>query len=194
MHNFVYLFAGDGGEGFLVDPGFEGARLVEEARQLGVRVTHVLVTHGHHDHVSDIPAVKRLTGATVLAHDSADHPVDGRLAHGARLRIAGLQVEAVHTPGHRFDSVCYIVEGSHLLTGDTLFVGECGRVDLPGSDVAAMHRTLTETLPSLPPHLVVCPGHDYGPKPLSTLEEERHSNYTMKPRTLDEFVRFMAEP
>jgi len=73
-------------------------------------------------------------------------------------------------------------------------VGECGRVDLPGSDPAAMHRSLLTTLATLPGELVICPGHDYGRTPTSTLAEERRSNYTLRPRSLDEFLRFMAEP
>src|SRR5207248_237448 len=120
-----------------------------------------------------------------------------------------------HTPGHRFDSVCYVVDarsdsegrdaaaepqrggrvtGTHLLTGDTLFVGECGRVDLPGSDPVAMHRSLLTTLAKLPDDLVVLPGHDYGSRPTSTLGEERRTNYTLKSRSLDEFLAFMSEP
>ena len=193
MENFVYLFA-RAGEGFLVDPAFEAPRLLDLVRAEGVRVTHVLATHGHHDHVSGIPEVKKALGAEVVAHASADHPVDRKVAHAERLRVGGLEVEVVHTPGHRFDSVCYVVEGTHLVTGDTLFVGECGRVDLPGSDPRAMHESLLKTLRGLPDDLVVCPGHDYGPRPLSTLGEEKRTNYTMEPRCIEEFLRFMAEP
>jgi glyoxylase-like metal-dependent hydrolase (beta-lactamase superfamily II) len=103
-----------------------------------------------------------------------------------------MEVEVVHTPGHRFDSVCYLVDGTHLLTGDTLFVGECGRVDLPGSDPVAMHRSLTQTLRALPDELIVLPGHDYGATPTSTLGEQKRTNATMQPRSLDEFLDFVT--
>jgi glyoxylase-like metal-dependent hydrolase (beta-lactamase superfamily II) len=193
MQNFVYLFA-RGGEGFVVDPAWEAPRLLREAEALGVRITHVLVTHGHPDHVNGVEAVRRATGAKVLAHESADHPLDLKLADGQVVDVAGLRIEVVHTPGHRFDSACYVVEGTHVLTGDTLFVGECGRVDLPGSDVRAMHHSLTQKVARLPGGLIVCPGHDYGPAPLSTIADETRSNYTLKPRTVEEFERFMREP
>lgn len=192
MANFVYLFA-NGNEGFLVDPAFEVPRLLREVETRGARITHILATHGHPDHIQGIEPVKRATGARVAGHESADHPLDVKLHDGEVLSIAGMRVEVIHTPGHRFDSVCYLVDGTHIVTGDTLFVGECGRVDLPGSDVRAMHHTLLVKLAALPGELIVCSGHDYGPKPLSTLAEERRTNYTLKPRTLDEFMAFMRE-
>lgn len=193
MGNFVYLF-GEGGNAVVVDPGFEILRLLAEIDALGMRLTHILATHGHPDHIQGIDAVQRATRAKIAAHASADHPVDVRLNDGDMLDAGGVRVEVVHTPGHRFDAACYVVNGTHILTGDTLFVGECGRVDLPGSDVRAMHHTLLTKLAALPGGLIVCPGHDYGPTPTSTLARERETNYTLKPRTLEEFVAFMREP
>lgn len=194
MANFAYLLADDAGEGLLVDPAWDVPLLLKEAEAAGIRVRAILATHGHHDHVNGIPEAKRATGAPVHAHRSADHPHDVPLDDGQVFRVGALEVRVVHTPGHRFDSVCYVVDGTHVLTGDTLFVGECGRVDLPGSSVPDMWRSLNAILPALPDHLVVLPGHDYGPRPTSTLGEEKRGNYTMRPRTLDEFVRFMGEP
>lgn len=192
MENFTYLFADDAGTALLVDPGFEPDLVVDLVRKEDVRVTHVLATHGHFDHVQAIPKVQRALGAAVVAHESADHPFDLAVRDGETFRVGGLDVRVVHTPGHRFDAVCYVIGGTHIATGDTLFVGECGRVDLPGSDARAMHRTLLTTLAALPGELVVCPGHDYGPTPISTLARERATNDTLRPRTLDEFVRYMA--
>ena len=127
MANFVYLFA-EGDRGLLVDPAFEVPEILRRIEAAGVGITHVLATHGHPDHIHGIEAVKRATGAKVLGHESADHPIDERLRDGDILDVAGLRIEILHTPGHRFDSVCAIVDGTHLVTGDTLFVGECGRV------------------------------------------------------------------
>lgn len=194
MENFVYLVVGPAGEAVVVDPGWDVAAIQAAAAEEGARITNILVTHGHPDHVNGVAALRAATGARVWAHESADHPVDERLAHGQRVKLAGLDVEALHTPGHRFDAMCFVVEETHVLTGDTLFVGECGRVDLPGSDVDAMHRTLHSTLAALSRWLVVLPGHDYGARPVSTLHEEYRTSYVLKPRTLEEFRAFMAEP
>jgi glyoxylase-like metal-dependent hydrolase (beta-lactamase superfamily II) len=192
MRNFVYALH-DGEAALLVDPAFDVERLLRLSGALPSRVTHVLATHGHFDHVQGVPEVRRRTGARVVAHESADHPdVDLRVKDGERFRVGSMEVEVVHTPGHRFDSVCYLVDGTHLLTGDTLFVGECGRVDLPGSDPVAMHRSLTQTLRALPDELIVLPGHDYGATPTSTLGEQKRTNATMQPRSLDEFLDFVT--
>jgi hydroxyacylglutathione hydrolase len=192
MANFVYVF-GSGRDVALVDPGFEPDALVKRVEAMGCRVSDVLATHGHFDHVEGIAAVKKRTGATVWAHAAAQHPNDMALNDGDSFEAAGVRVKVVHTPGHTDDAVCYVVDGTHLLTGDTLFIGECGRVDLPGSDPEAMHDTLTRRLMRLDPTLLVCPGHDYGVAPFASLKEERATNYTLQPRSLDEFLRFMDE-
>ena len=214
MQNFVYVLQDDAGQAMLVDPAFEIDRVLRQVGELGVHVSHVLATHGHPDHVMGVPTARERLGAKVVAHESADHaPVDVRVKDLEGFSVGAMDVRVLHTPGHRFDSVCYVVadnrraaggddaapqrrvgDGTHILTGDTLFVGECGRVDLPGSDPVAMHKSLVTTLRALPDGLIVLPGHDYGPTPTSTLGEEKRTTHTMQPRTLDEFLAFMAEP
>jgi glyoxylase-like metal-dependent hydrolase (beta-lactamase superfamily II) len=102
-------------------------------------------------------------------------------------------VKVIHTPGHTRDSVCFLVE-KKLFTGDTLFVGECGRTDMPGSDAGALFESLFTRLMKLPDDTEVYPGHDYGPRPTSTIGAEKKNNYTLQPRTKEEFIEFMAEP
>ncbi len=196
MANFVYVFGQPGGAVALVDPAFEVDAVLAKIEALGCHVTDILATHGHADHVQGIPEAKRRTGATVWAHERAKHPHDKNVRNGETFRVAedSIDVHCIHAPGHIEDAVCYQVGTTHLLTGDVLFIGECGRVDLPGSDPRAMWRTLNETLPALDRRLLVCPGHDYGPMPTATLEHELATNYTLTPRTVEEFLRFMAEP
>jgi glyoxylase-like metal-dependent hydrolase (beta-lactamase superfamily II) len=81
-----------------------------------------------------------------------------------------------------------------LLTGDTLFVGECGRTDLSGGNVKEMYNSLFVKLMSLKDNIELYPGHDYGSKPHSTIGVERRTNYTLEKRTLEEFIDFMKEP
>jgi glyoxylase-like metal-dependent hydrolase (beta-lactamase superfamily II) len=86
-----------------------------------------------------------------------------------------------------------LVDGK-LLTGDTLFVGECGRTDLPGGSSESLYDSLFNTLMKLDNGIEVYPGHDYGPRPHSTIGEEKRTNYVLQNRTREEFVEFMRQP
>lgn len=193
MKNFSYVFGRDG-KGVVVDPGFDAPRLAAIAREMGLAVETILVTHGHWDHVAEVDALRKLTGARVAAHPLSPARPDLRLADGEVATLAGVEVRAVHTPGHEPTSICYVVDDRWLLTGDTLFIGECGRADLPGSDPGLLWESLHVTLAKLPGRLVVCPGHDYGATPTDTLENQRKTNTTLAARSKAEFVAFMAEP
>jgi hydroxyacylglutathione hydrolase len=107
--------------------------------------------------------------------------------------VGNLEITVIHTPGHSPDGISLLVDNK-LLTGDTLFVGECGRTDLEGSSSEALYHSLFEKLLRLPAGVEVYPGHNYGRKPSSTIGYERSSNYVLKPRSLREFVQFMGEP
>jgi len=169
MRNFGYAIVDeDARVAAVIDPSFDGAPLEAAVRAASARLELVLVTHGHRDHVADAERMARSSGARLAAHTSSPLPKDVALADGGVLQVGGLELRVLHTPGHTPDSCCFLV-GKALFTGDTLFVGECGRVDLPESGVAAMHHSLLSVLRALPDDLVVYPGHDYGPTPTATL-------------------------
>ena len=111
---------------------------------------------------------------------------------GDTIKLNGTKIEVIYTPGHTPDSIC-LIAGNKLLTGDTLFVGECGRTDLPGGDSGSLYDSLFKKIIPLDNSLEVYPGHDYGLKPDSTLGFEKEHNYVLKPRTREEFMRFMRE-
>lgn len=193
--NFAYLIGcPDTRKAALVDPAYETGRLLARVKQRDLKLEFILNTHGHSDHIGGNEALRRATGAEVVAHSLARHSVDKRLEHQDTFQIGQIKVKVLHTPGHTPDGVCFIVDERMLLTGDTLFVGECGRTDLPGSDPRQLWHSFFEVLYPLPDELVIYPGHDYGPKPFSALGEEKATNYTLEKRDIEEFVRFMAEP
>ncbi len=195
MENFQYLFGSRStGQGAIVDPGFEPGTMLDLADEAGLEVTHIVLTHSHRDHIAALGPTRERTEAQLVAHPKSPLSPDIPAEHGAPIELAGVEITPYHTPGHAPDHVAFVIDDAYLLSGDALFIGECGRVDLPGSDVEAMWHTLMEVLPALAGHLVVCPGHDYGPEPTRTLFEELDENYTLEKRDLEAFKRFMAEP
>ena len=192
--NMSYIIAeGPGGAGAVIDPVGDHSRIIGVIEAEGLRIGHILTTHAHPDHTSGNGRLAAETGAKIAAHRLAGIKKDIPLEDGAVLRVGTMEVKVLHTPGHSRDSVCYLV-GKKLFTGDTLFVGECGRTDMPGGDAGALYDSLFNRLLKLPDDIEVYPGHDYGARPTSTIGQERKTNYVLEQRTRNEFIEFMAEP
>ena len=191
--NFTYLVTDDtGSTGVVIDPSYGIDPVLAAIEERSVKVRYILNTHSHTDHIAGNPEVKRKTGAEVVAHRVAPIHQDVSVDDGDRIKAGELSIEVMHTPGHTKDSVLYLFAG-HVATGDTLFVGECGRTDLPGGDPSEMFDSLLGRVVLLDDALVVLPGHDYGATPTSTIGREKEENYTLQPRTRDEFLKFLAE-
>lgn len=188
MQNFVYLLADrPGGEGLVVDSGWETRPILDAVKEAGVRVRFAVATHNHPDHTASLGDLAKALGAKVVAHERS--PVDHDLAvkGGDVLRIGGAEVKVIYTPGHTRDSIC-LYDGRDLFTGDTLFIGNCGRTDLPGGSAEEMFRSLHDVILRLPPSTIVYPGHDYGDVPSRSLGEEALSNPTLSARSYGEFI------
>ncbi len=196
MQNFVYLIGSRATrEVAIVDPAWEIEGLLEHIAAQDLVPAAALVTHYHPDHVGgkmfgqSIPGVADLLerrGVKVYAQrGEADglRKVTGlsesdlvRVDPDDTLRLGNVEVRFLHTPGHTPGSQCFLVRDA-LVSGDTLFVRGCGRVDLPGSDPDQMYDSLRR-LASLPEQTVVLPGHNYADVPQSTLaDEKRHNPY-----------------
>ncbi|MBI4394250.1 MAG: MBL fold metallo-hydrolase [Euryarchaeota archaeon] len=201
MQNYTYLIAdGPSGKAAVVDPSFDAGPVEEIAAQRGFEIIAILVTHRHYDHVTDVAGLAKRTGAKVYAHKVSQVPHDVGLNDGHIIELGASRIRAMHTPGHTECSTCYYIEDFRvpgntagkpdgcLFTGDTLFLGECGRMDLPGGDPAEMWKTLTQRIPALPQSTIIFPGHDYAPIPFDTLGNQLKTNYTMAKRSKEEFV------
>lgn len=194
FQNFAYIIGDEKlKSAAIVDPAWEVDKLLRECKELGLNVLYVINTHSHHDHVEGNSAVVKGTGAKVIMHEKSTVRKNVAVIDGDMISIGTLKVKAIHTPGHCPDHICLLVDGI-VLTGDTLFVGECGRTDLAGGSASEMYDSLFNKLMALEDSVQVYPGHDYGSKPSSTIGNERTSNYTLKPRTREEFIKFMAQP
>ena len=162
--NYIYLCRTSDGGAFVVDPG-QAAPVLHALKSRGGRLTHLLLTHHHGDHTGGAARLRELTGCRVVGADTVELPVIDTVASGGmELTINGLQVGILATPGHTRDSVCYFVPEQAgvpepmVFTGDTLFVGGCGRVF--ECDAGTMWRSLN-ALAELPEETRVYCGHEY---------------------------------
>jgi glyoxylase-like metal-dependent hydrolase (beta-lactamase superfamily II) len=184
----------DTGTGLIVDPGEEADRLLKAVDELGIeKVEAILVTHTHFDHVGAVAPVAQATGAPVYCPElerdvlanimdyvpwpgfgpfesyEADHTVAG----GETLELAGMKLEVLFTPGHSPGHVTYAIrEERALFSGDVLFQGSVGRVDLPGGDWPTLLASIQSLVDEFEPETVVYPGH----MGITTLERERATN------------------
>lgn len=193
--NFSYLVADKGSSAaVLIDPAWEIESLWSRIKSNGFHLQFIVNTHAHLDHIEGNQKMKERSGAKIVMHEASLAAADIKVKDGASLRIGNdLELHFIHTPGHSPESMCILVNDFALLTGDTLFIGECGRVDLPGGDPNALFDSF-EKIRDLNPALVVYPGHDYGSVRHSKLGEQLESNYTLAPRSREDFVRFMLTP
>jgi hydroxyacylglutathione hydrolase len=165
------------GRALMVDPGEEPERLLAAASALGVEIEAILITHCHFDHIGAVAPVARATGAPVYCPE-IERPLlsdimawtppgfgpfeswepEHTVAGGERMQLAGLDIEVIFTPGHSPGHVTYALPGA-LLSGDVLFQGSVGRVDLPGGDWSTLEQSIGTLIERSPPESVVYPGH-----------------------------------
>jgi glyoxylase-like metal-dependent hydrolase (beta-lactamase superfamily II) len=209
MQNFVYLI-GDPAtrQAAVVDPAWEVERIVQTAEADGYTLTKALITHTHQDHTGgqlfghyipgvvellnlvDVPVYVHRTEAHILQHvpPSSKVPTAGNQV----IDLGGtVQITCIHTPGHTPGSQCFLVQ-NRLVSGDTLFIGACGRVDLPKSSPEDMYDSLTNKLMRLDDTTILYPGHNYAGKPASTIGEERRHNPYVQFASLHDFLRAMG--
>ncbi len=192
--NFSYVIADEvSREAAVVDPSFNANAIIQLLRNHDIKLKYVINTHNHVDHTAGNEEVRSILGARIVAHKLSKLDKDISVIDGDVIEVGKISIKVIHTPGHSPDGICLLVDGK-LLTGDTLFVGECGRTDLHGGKSEELYHSLFNKLLKLDENVEVYPGHDYGSKTSSTIGEEKRTNYTLKKRTLKEFVEFMREP
>jgi hydroxyacylglutathione hydrolase len=188
-----YLVRGDGAEhALIVDPGEEPDRILSLVDELAVKVDAILLTHTHFDHIGAVAPVAGATGAPVYCPELevpvlADimswvppgfgpyesYDADRALRGGERLELAAFEIDVLHTPGHSPGHVTYSIPAeAALFSGDVLFQGSVGRVDLPGGDGPTLMKTLRSLAEGFPEETTVYPGH----MGITTLGSERRTN------------------
>jgi len=215
MANLAYLIGSRSQrQAWLVDPAWNVDGLLDQAEQDGMEIVGALVTHYHQDHVGgeifghSIEGLARLLERRPVPIHVNEHEAEGlirvtgvskadlvRHAGGDTIELGGIRVRLVHTPGHTPGSQCFLVEEpdrpSQLVSGDTLFLDGCGRVDLPGSDPRAMFESL-ETLKRMPDETVLYPGHLYSPEGHGSLGDQKRTNPYLRAASVETFLSFMG--
>jgi glyoxylase-like metal-dependent hydrolase (beta-lactamase superfamily II) len=216
MANFSYLVGSRSTrEAFLVDPAWSVDALLDQAETDGMSVVGALVTHYHQDHVGgsifgmDIEGLPRLLERNPVPIHVNEHEAAGliqvtgvsesdlvRHGGGDVLEIGEVRVRLLHTPGHTPGSQCFLVEESArpgaLVSGDTLFLGSCGRVDLPGANPEDMYRSLNHVLRELPDETLLYPGHLYSQDPVGNMGDEKRMNPFLRVASLEQFLTFIG--
>jgi glyoxylase-like metal-dependent hydrolase (beta-lactamase superfamily II) len=182
-----------------VDPASEIAPVRRALQDQQLELVGVVLTHSHHDHIAGLPALlAELPETRIYLHEAEAHrlklPKETRLHfvdEGSRIPLGETsQLEVLHTPGHSAGELClrYITPvETYLFTGDTLFIRECGRTDLPTGDDIELFRTL-QRLKTFPPKTIILPGHHYAPECASRLEVELQTSPPLLAQTIEEFA------
>ena len=186
MANFVYLVVDERSkEAMVVDSGWETGPIERAVSEAGAHVRYAVATHEHFDHVSTLDDVARTLRARVVAHRDSPIRCDLRVSDGDILKLGEGEVRVVWTPGHTEDSIC-LYDGSHVFTGDTLFVGTIGRFERERAE--EIYTSLHDVILKLPPSTVVFPGHDYGEVSSRTLGDEKASNPFLRVESFRDFL------
>lgn len=199
LSNTFLVAAQPGGEAFFVDAGGPMEPLFEKVAELDLTPTHVLLTHHHYDHVSEVPQIlERWPDAQVLIHPLEQDLVEtatGTMDAGTTVHAGGLDVQTIHIPGHTAGMLGLLVEGN-IFTGDTLFKNSVGGVRAPGStSYSDLKSSIMDVLMVLPPETVIQPGHT---DPSTVAEEYENNKFIRLWRGLDaegdEQVTALGEP
>jgi hydroxyacylglutathione hydrolase len=178
--------------GLLIDPSYAPEAMVERATAQGLKITHILNTHGHADHTNGNAMAKALTGAKVAGGPDHPGPLDLTLQDGDSIPCGAFTLRTWHVPGHCPDHLAFLIEGQDAgITGDLLFVGKVGGTHNE-ADGRSEWDSLQRLLRDWPPHTTLWPGHDYGARPSSTLAWERQGNPFLQCQDLAAFLALKA--
>ena len=192
MQNFTYVVEDEETlESIVIDPSWDLEEIEEIVTRNNLSVKFIVNTHHHFDHTIGNEALSKSLGVKIIQHENSELAHDISVSDGDKIEFGKSVLIVCHTPGHSKDSVCLLGDGK-LFSGDTLFVGNCGRIDLPGGSARDLYHSLFDVLYNFDDDLEILPGHDYGPSPTSTIGKEKQTNFVLQKRSEDEFVQMMG--
>ncbi|MDX1596257.1 MAG: MBL fold metallo-hydrolase [Nitrosopumilaceae archaeon] len=193
MQNFTYVVEDEEtSEAIVIDPSWDLDTIEEIVTRNNLTVKYIVNTHHHFDHTLGNEALSQSLNAKIIQHENSELKHDVSVKDGDVIEFGQSKLSVIHTPGHSKDSMCLVGDGK-IFSGDTLFVGNCGRVDLPGGSAKELYHSLFDILYSLDDNLELYPGHNYGPKPVSSIGNEKRTNLIMQKRSEQEFLQMMGQ-
>src|SRR6187549_1526126 len=190
---YTYLIAGrTGGEALLIDPvRSELSQYLQLIDELDLRLVFAIDTHVHADHITALGDLRTETScATLMGTQSKAECVSRKISDGERLKVDGLELRALYTPGHTDDSYSFVMN-DRVFTGDTLLIRGTGRTDFQNGDPRAQYESIFGRLLKLPDETLVFPAHDYKGDTVSTIGEEKAYNPRLQVKSMDEYVDLM---
>lgn len=167
-------------------------RDLQSLNELELTLRYCLETHLHSDHITGAGKLRQQTGCQVMIpQNTAVRKADRSLEGGETLTVGSVVIETVATPGHAHSHIAYLVNSTHLLTGDALFIRGCGRTNFQGGDAGTLYDMVTQQLSTLPEDTLVYPGYDYKGRTVSTIGEEKRLNPRFADRSRSQFITIM---
>jgi len=193
MQNFTYVVEDEEtNEAIVIDPSWDLEQIEQIIQRNNLKIKYVINTHHHFDHTLGNEGMVKLTNAQIIQHEKSELKHDITVKDGDVIEFGNSKLTVLHTPGHSKDSMCLIGDGN-FFSGDTLFVGNCGRIDLPGGSAKELYHSLFDVLYSLNDDLILYCGHNYGNSLTSTIGKEKLTNFVMQKRTEQEFLDMMGQ-
>jgi len=192
MNNFTYILEDEEtSDAIVLDPSWDLDKIERIINRNNLKIKYIVNTHHHFDHTLGNETMAKLTRAKIISHVDSTVYHDISISDGEKIIFGNSVLTVYHTPGHSKDSICLVGDGK-IFSGDTLFVGNCGRVDLPGGSAKELYHSLVDILSNLDDELVLYSGHNYGASPNSTLGNEKLTNFVLQKRTEQEFLELMG--
>jgi glyoxylase-like metal-dependent hydrolase (beta-lactamase superfamily II) len=193
MQNFTYVLEDENtNEGIIIDPSWDLDKVMKLVDRNNLKIKYVVNTHHHFDHTLGNEGIVKLTHAKIIQHQESELSHDITVKNGDIIQFGDSKLTVLHTPGHSKDSICLIGDGK-IFSGDTLFVGNCGRIDLPGGSAKDLFNSIFNIIYFLPDDLILYSGHNYGNSITSTIGNEKNTNFIMQKRTEKEFLEMMGQ-
>ena len=192
MQNFSYIVEDESThEAIIIDPSWDLDKITQTVEEQNLNPKYIVNTHWHDDHTRGNEEQAAEISAKIVQHEISTLQNDMTVKDGDSIKFGCSELVVYYTPGHSKDSICLVCDGK-IFSGDTLFVGNCGRIDLPGGSSRELYHSLFDVISNLDDGLIMYPGHDYGSAQTSTIGNEKMTYPVMQKISEDDFVMRMG--